>query len=100
MHPLVMKRFAHARLARMSSGRYCLIRDLGLVKGGKGMRHHEVLLELSWRGLLRALKAGLRLGARGRGDPQPDQQSAFPTTFTAGPRRVPGDASFHLGERF
>jgi hypothetical protein len=37
----------------MSSGRFCLIRDLGLVKGGKGLKHHEVVLELSWRGLVR-----------------------------------------------
>ena len=35
----------------MSSGHYCLIRDLGLVKGGKGLRHREVALELTWRGL-------------------------------------------------
>jgi hypothetical protein len=41
----------------MSSGRYCLIRDLGMVKGGKGLRHHEVLVELSWRGLVRRLKS-------------------------------------------
>ena len=46
-----MERFKDCRLARMSSGHYCLIRDLGLVKGGKGLRHHEVALELSWRGL-------------------------------------------------
>ncbi|MCA6120686.1 hypothetical protein J6500_02030 [Bradyrhizobium sp. WSM 1704] len=44
-----------SRLARMSSGHYCLIRDLGPVKGGKGLRHHEVVLDLSWRGLLRLL---------------------------------------------
>ena len=31
----------------MSSGTYCVIRDLGLVKGGKGMRHHEVLVTFS-----------------------------------------------------
>jgi hypothetical protein len=37
----------------MSNGRFCLIRDLGLVKGGKGLKHHEVVLELSWRGLVR-----------------------------------------------
>jgi len=48
-----MGRFKNSRLARMSSGHYCLIRDLGLVKGGKGLRHHEVVLDLSWRGLLR-----------------------------------------------
>ena len=37
----------------MSSGRFCLIRDLGLVKGGKGLKHHDVVLEMSWRGLFR-----------------------------------------------
>jgi hypothetical protein len=46
-----MSRFANIRLARMSSGQHCLIRDLGLVKGGKGLRHHEVVLVLSLRGL-------------------------------------------------
>ena len=54
-----MGRFKNSRLARMSSGHYCLIRDLGLVKGGKGLRHHEVVLDLSWRGLFKlALSAG------------------------------------------
>ena len=48
-----MRRFRNARLARMSSGHYCVIRDLGLVKGGKGLRHHEVVLELTWRGFWR-----------------------------------------------
>lgn len=51
----------HIRLARMSSGRYCLIRDLGLVKGGKGLRHHELVLDLSWLGFVRSLKSLLRL---------------------------------------
>jgi hypothetical protein len=37
----------------MSNGRFCFIRDLGPVKGGKGLKHHEVVLELSWRGLVR-----------------------------------------------
>ncbi|MFY9954777.1 MAG: hypothetical protein WAK54_16640 [Bradyrhizobium sp.] len=45
----------------MSSGQYCLIRDLGPVKGGKGLRHHEVLLDFSWRGLVRFLKSMPRL---------------------------------------
>ncbi|MGY3493718.1 hypothetical protein ACVW1B_003137 [Bradyrhizobium sp. USDA 4502] len=54
-----MGRFKNSRLARMSSGHYCLIRDLGLVKGGKGLRHHEVIIDFSWRGLLKlALSAG------------------------------------------
>lgn len=30
----------------MSNGTYCIIRDLGLVKGGKGLRHHECLLRI------------------------------------------------------
>ena len=55
-----MERFKDCRLARMSSGHYCLIRDLGLVKGGKGLRHHEVVLELTWRGLVRLLKSAAR----------------------------------------
>ncbi|XUM21489.1 hypothetical protein ACRAVF_29970 [Bradyrhizobium oligotrophicum S58] len=35
----------------MSDGHYCLVRDLGLVKGGKGMRHHEVVVDFSYRGM-------------------------------------------------
>lgn len=48
--------FKGCRLARMSSGRYCVVRDLGLVKGGKGMRHHEVVLPLSLRELIKRLR--------------------------------------------
>jgi hypothetical protein len=59
-----MRRFGNARLARMSSGHYCVIRDLGLVKGGKGLRHHEVVLDLSprgfWRGACKLAKSVLR----------------------------------------
>ena len=46
----------NCRFARMSSGRYCLIRDLGLVKGGKGLRHHEVLIAFSVRAALQRLR--------------------------------------------
>ena len=49
----VRKYFQGAKFARMSSGTYCIIRDLGLVKGGKGMRHHEVLVTFSPRAFLR-----------------------------------------------
>ncbi|MBA4035696.1 MAG: hypothetical protein C0480_13995 [Bradyrhizobium sp.] len=45
----VRNHFQGAKFARMSSGTYCIIRDLGLVKGGKGMRHHEVLTTFSPR---------------------------------------------------
>ena len=49
----VRNHFQGAKFARMSSGTYCIIRDLGLVKGGKGMRHHEVLITFSPRALRR-----------------------------------------------
>jgi len=55
-----MGRFAQTRWARMSSGQYCLIRDLGLVKGGKGLRHHEVVLTLSLRGVIGFAMTALR----------------------------------------
>ncbi|MDO9565073.1 MAG: hypothetical protein Q7J60_25925 [Bradyrhizobium sp.] len=42
----------------MSSGHYCLIRDLGLVKGGKGLRHHEVLIAFSVRAALQRMRRG------------------------------------------
>jgi hypothetical protein len=55
-----MTSVAHSKIVRMSNGRYCLIRDLGLVKGGKGLRHHELLLELSWRGIFQFALAKIR----------------------------------------
>jgi len=36
--------FKGGRLARMADGSCCIVRDLGLVKGGKGLRHFECLL--------------------------------------------------------
>jgi hypothetical protein len=36
---IAMGRFANTRLARMSSGRYCLIRDLGLVNDRRSHPH-------------------------------------------------------------
>ncbi|MGY4158108.1 hypothetical protein ACVINW_003950 [Bradyrhizobium sp. USDA 4461] len=40
----------------MSSGQICIIRDLGPVKGGKGLRHHEVILTVSWFGIMQFAK--------------------------------------------
>jgi hypothetical protein len=51
------------RLARMSDGHYCFVRDLGPVKGGKGMRHHEVIIDFNRRGIMKFLT---RLFARPR----------------------------------
>jgi hypothetical protein len=54
----VRNHFKDAKLSRMSSGTYCIIRDLGLVKGGKGMRHHEVLMTFSLGALGRSIGWG------------------------------------------
>jgi len=40
----------------MSDGHYCFVRDLGPVKGGKGMKHHEVVVDLTVRGVFKLLK--------------------------------------------
>ncbi len=45
-----------SRLARMSDGHYCLVRDLGPVKGGKGMKHHEVVVDFTLIGILDLLR--------------------------------------------
>lgn len=54
----VDRMFKNCRWARMSDGHYCLVRDLGLVKGGKGLRHHEVVVDLSLRGIRTLAKQG------------------------------------------
>jgi len=40
----------------MSDGHYCFVRDLGPVKGGKGMRHHEVIIDFNRRGIVKLLR--------------------------------------------
>jgi hypothetical protein len=47
-----MKPFKDCHLARMSDGHYCVIRNLGPVKGGKGLKHHEVIVDFTWRALV------------------------------------------------
>ena len=51
----------------MSSGRACLIRDLGPVKGGKGLKHHEVVVEFTLRGVVR-FGVGLARKSSGRSE--------------------------------
>lgn len=53
--------FKDAQLVRMSNGDYCLVRPLGLVRGGKGMKHHENLLRLTPKGLAQGVWRGLGL---------------------------------------
>ena len=52
--------FENCRLARMSDGHYCFVRDLGPVKGGKGMKHHEVIVDFNRGGIVELLKRLLR----------------------------------------
>ena len=48
----------------MSDGHYCLVRDLGPVKGGKGLKHHEVVVDFSLRGIRDVSKRVILEGAR------------------------------------
>jgi hypothetical protein len=73
--------FRNCRLARMSDGHYCFVRDLGPVKGGKGMKHHEVLLDCNPRGIVAF--AG-RLFARLReSEPSPTRDVALDVSLGA-----------------
>ena len=88
--------FKGCRLARMSSGRYCVVRDLGLVKGGKGMRHHEVLVTFSLRAFGRWIgKAGKdALGKKRRSEwlqrlPEPVSENASQAVAISPLRRLP-----------
>src|SRR5262245_45752501 len=80
----VRSHFRDAKFARMSSGTYCVIRDLGLVKGGKGMRHHEVLMTFSARAFCRWVLGAARqaLGPRST----PIELEAPPTPENVAPR--------------
>ena len=53
-----MLKFENVRLVRMADGKtYKLIRDLGLVKGGKGLRCHEPIMTFQLK--LRPIKIRL-----------------------------------------
>jgi hypothetical protein len=92
----VRNHFQGAKFARMSSGTYCVIRDLGLVKGGKGMRHHEVLVTFSLRAFGRWIgKAGKdALGKKRRSEwlqrlPEPVSENASQAVAISPLRRLP-----------
>ncbi|MET0677126.1 MAG: hypothetical protein ABW175_15110 [Bradyrhizobium sp.] len=88
----------------MSSGTYCVIRDLGLVKGGKGMRHHEVLMTFSarafWHWMLGAAKQALQSHRRPAvSDASQAPESVAPPSAEISPlRRLPREQPV-LGER-
>jgi hypothetical protein len=43
----IKRMFADVRLARMSDSHFALVRQLGLVKGGRGLRLHEKILSFN-----------------------------------------------------
>lgn len=43
------------KLVRMSDGSYCIVRNLGKLKGGLGIRCHETLLRLTPEGIVSKL---------------------------------------------
>lgn len=88
MHAHAMRRFKNTRLAKMSSGHYCVIRDLGLVKGGKGLRHHEVVVDLTWRGVFRFATSALRAQAEWH-DSVAQEDASEPVLATQASRRLP-----------
>src|SRR6266700_4904616 len=51
--PMDPHRYEKYRLARMSDGHYCLVRDLGPLKGGKGLKHHDVIVDFTLRGIVK-----------------------------------------------
>jgi hypothetical protein len=65
----------------MSDGHYCFVRDLGPVKGGKGMKHHEVIIDFNRRGLAALLKCAF---AKSR---EPNTPDLFPFRLSA--RKTP-----------
>ena len=80
----------------MSSGTYCVIRDLGLVKGGKGMRHHEVLITFSFRAFWRWIGGVCRdaIGKKKRQAwlqrlPEPVSENASQAVAVSPLRRLP-----------
>jgi hypothetical protein len=75
---LLLRHFKSCHLARMSDGHFCIIRDLGPVKGGKGLKHHEVVVDFSWRAL-----AGFVLLRRRRSPLQALQAEISPTPISA-----------------
>jgi hypothetical protein len=66
----------------MSDGCLRVIRDLGPVKGGKGLKHHEVVLELSWRGMLRFAASAIRTHRTDDATPQ-ESETQMQTTLSS-----------------
>jgi hypothetical protein len=72
----------------MSDGHYCIVRDLGLVKGGKGMKHHEVVVDFNRRGMVKLFQRGLaQIMASVRADAPLEEQPQLHTKQGSGVAR-------------
>lgn len=47
----------------MSDRHYCLLRDLGPVKGGKGLKHHEVVIDFNRQGMVELFRRLIGIAA-------------------------------------
>jgi hypothetical protein len=82
----VTRIFAGVRVVRMSSGKLALIRDLGLVKGGKGLRHHE---RLTLAGIVRSFTAPRAGEGQSQVSPDHEEPLAFSIGWREWPHRQP-----------
>lgn len=69
--------FRNCRFARMSNGEYCLIRDQGLVKGGRGLKCHETLMVFSIRGVAAKFRQSPTASGTGERDSFAGRRLAF-----------------------
>jgi hypothetical protein len=65
----------------MSDGHYCFVRDLGPVKGGKGMKHHEVIIDFNRRAVATLLRRAFAKS------PKPERSDLIPYPLSA--RKAP-----------
>lgn len=85
--------YKDVELVRMSNGDYCLVRPLGLVPGGKGMRYQENLLRLTPSGIASKLWSLAKLGVkfnfgRSSNDPMAQEPAAVPVKISSQPSRA------------
>ncbi|MBS0249137.1 MAG: hypothetical protein JSR61_21190 [Proteobacteria bacterium] len=85
--------YKDVELVRMSNGDYCLVRPLGLVPGGKGMRYQENLLRLTPSGIASKLWSLAKLGVKfnfGRSSTEPmvQEPAAVPVKISPQPSRA------------
>lgn len=84
--------FKDVELVRMSNGDYCLVRPLGLVPGGKGMRHHENLLRLTPSGVVSKLwllsKHGVQALKAARASSEADSRDMVRVKISSQPSRA------------